>query len=252
MQEVSAFILPLNKTMRILLIGYGKMGQTIERLAVAKGHEIVGALTVHDADKLASYTADQVDVAIEFTSPDAAVGNILTCFEKKIPVVVGTTGWLEHLGQVKGKCQELQGTLFYASNFSVGVNLFFHFNEYIANKMRQYPEYAVEVKEIHHVHKLDKPSGTALTIADGILKNYPEKQGWINDTSSEPDLLGIVSEREGEVVGTHIVKYTSENDTFELHHVAHTREGFASGALLAAEWLPGRQGIYGMTDLLQL
>jgi 4-hydroxy-tetrahydrodipicolinate reductase len=238
--------------MRILLIGYGKMGQTIERLAVAKGHEIVGALTIHDADKLADYTADQVDVAIEFTSPAAAVGNILTCFEKKIPVVVGTTGWLEQLPLVKEKCQEQQGTLFYASNFSVGVNLFFHFNEYVAQKMQQYAEYDVQVKEIHHVHKLDKPSGTALSIADGILKHFPQKQGWVNEISSEPELLGVVSEREGEVVGTHIVQYTSENDTFELHHIAHSREGFASGALLAAEWLPGRQGIYGMTDLLQL
>lgn len=238
--------------MRILLIGYGKMGQTIERLAVAKGHEIVGALTIHDADKLADFTSDQVDVAIEFTSPAAAVGNILTCFEKKIPVVVGTTGWLEQLPLVKEKCQEQQGTLFYASNFSVGVNLFFHFNEYVAQKMQQYAEYEVQVKEIHHVHKLDKPSGTALSIADGILKHFPQKQGWVNDVSPQQDLLGVVSEREGEVVGTHIVQYTSENDTFELHHIAHSREGFASGALLAAEWLPGRQGIYGMTDLLQL
>ncbi|WP_205503205.1 4-hydroxy-tetrahydrodipicolinate reductase [Rufibacter psychrotolerans] len=238
--------------MRILLIGYGKMGQTIERLALAKGHQIVGRLTVHEADQLANFTADQVDVAIEFTSPDAAVGNILTCFRNKIPVVVGTTGWLQHLPTIKEKCQELQGTLFYASNFSVGVNLFFHFNEYVARKMQQYPEYGVQVKEIHHVHKLDQPSGTALSIADGILRHYPQKQGWINDVTQEPDLLGVVSEREGEVVGTHIVQYTSENDTFELHHIAHSREGFASGALLAAEWLPGRQGIFGMTDLLQL
>lgn len=238
--------------MRILLIGYGKMGQTIERLAVAKGHTIAGALTIDDADQLANYTADEVDVAIEFTSPGAAVQNIYTCFENKIPVVVGTTGWLEHLPQVQEKCQQLQGTLFYASNFSVGVNLFFHFNEYIAKKMQQYPAYEVAVKEIHHVHKLDQPSGTALTIADGILKHYPQKQGWINDTSSESQLLGIVSEREGEVVGTHVVQYTSENDTFELHHIAQSREGFAAGAILAAEWLPGRQGIFGMTDLLQL
>ncbi|ALJ00354.1 4-hydroxy-tetrahydrodipicolinate reductase [Rufibacter tibetensis] len=238
--------------MRILLIGYGKMGHTIERLALAKGHEIVGALIVDDADKLASYTAEQVDVAIEFTSPDAAMGNILTCFEKNIPVVVGTTGWLQHLPFIQEKCEELKGSLFYASNFSVGVNLFFHFNEYVAQKMQQYPEYSVQVKEIHHVHKLDKPSGTALSIADGILKHFPQKHGWINDVSPEPELLGVVSEREGEVVGTHIVQYTSENDTFELNHIAHSREGFASGALLAAEWLPGRQGIYGMNDLLQL
>ncbi|RNI27991.1 4-hydroxy-tetrahydrodipicolinate reductase [Rufibacter immobilis] len=238
--------------MRILLIGYGKMGQTIERLALAKGHEIVAALTVNDADRLSSYTADQVDVAIEFTSPDAAVGNMITCFEKKIPVVCGTTGWLQHLPLIKEKCQEHQGSLFYTSNFSVGVNLFFHFNEYVAAKMQQYPEYAVQVKEIHHVHKLDQPSGTALSIADGILKHYPQKHGWINDISQEPELLSVVSEREGEVVGTHIVQYTSENDTFELHHIAHSREGFASGAVLAAEWLPGRQGIFGMTDLLQL
>jgi 4-hydroxy-tetrahydrodipicolinate reductase len=238
--------------MRILLIGYGKMGQTIERLALAKGHEIVGAITAENAEMLAGFTKDKVDVAIEFTSPDAAVSNILFCLDQKIPVVVGTTGWLGHLNAVKKKCQEEQGALFYASNFSVGVNLFFHFNEYVAQKMQQYPEYAVAVKEIHHVHKLDQPSGTALSIADGILKNYPTKQGWINSPTTEPELLGVESEREGEVVGTHIVQYTSENDTFELHHIAQTREGFAAGALLAAEWLPGRQGVFGMADLLQL
>ncbi|QHL86176.1 4-hydroxy-tetrahydrodipicolinate reductase [Nibribacter ruber] len=238
--------------MRILLIGYGKMGRTIERLALAKGHQIVAALSVEDASTLASYTKDQVDVAIEFTSPDAAVSNIMTCLEKGIPVVCGTTGWLQHLPQVTATCQQHNGALFYASNFSVGVNLFFHFNEYVAQKMQQYPEYGVQVKEIHHVHKLDQPSGTALTIAEGILKNYPDKQGWVNDKTTSPDILGIESEREGEVVGTHVVQYTSPNDTFELHHIAHSREGFAAGALLAAEWLPGKQGIFGMTDLLQL
>jgi 4-hydroxy-tetrahydrodipicolinate reductase len=238
--------------MRILLIGYGKMGHTIERLALAKGHQIVGALTVEDAYKLSSYSTQEVDVAIEFTSPDAAVNNIITCFEKGIPVVCGTTGWLQHLPQVEAKCQELNGALLYASNFSVGVNLFFHFNEYVANKMQQYPEYAVQVKEIHHVHKLDQPSGTALSIAEGILNQYPDKQGWVNDKTTSQDLLGIESEREGEVVGTHIVQYTSSNDTLELHHIAHSREGFASGAILASEWLPGKQGVFGMNDLLQL
>ncbi|AMM52068.1 dihydrodipicolinate reductase [Rufibacter sp. DG15C] len=238
--------------MRILLIGYGKMGHTIERLALAKGHQIVGALTVEDAHKLSSYSTQEVDVAIEFTSPDAAVNNIITCFEKGIPVICGTTGWLQHLPQVEVKCQELNGALLYASNFSVGVNLFFHFNEYVAKKMQQYPEYAVQVKEIHHVHKLDQPSGTALSIAEGILNQYPGKQGWVNDKTASQDLLGIESEREGEVVGTHIVQYTSSNDTLELHHIAHSREGFASGAILAAEWLPGKQGVFGMNDLLQL
>lgn len=238
--------------MRILLVGYGKMGQTIERLARAKGHEIVDALTVEDADKLATYTADKVDVAIEFTSPEAAVPNLITCFENNIPVVCGTTGWLQQLPQVQQKCQESQGSLLYASNFSVGVNLFFHVNEYMARIMQQHPTYAVAIKEIHHVHKLDQPSGTALTLADGILQHYPDKQGWVNEITSDPERLGVESAREGEVVGTHIVKYTSENDTFELHHVAHTREGFANGAILAAEWLPGRQGVFGMNDLLQL
>ncbi|MBA9078052.1 MULTISPECIES: 4-hydroxy-tetrahydrodipicolinate reductase [Rufibacter] len=238
--------------MRILLIGYGKMGKTIERLAKAKGHEIVGTLTIEDADRLQEFTAEQVDVAIEFTSPAAAVPNILTCFEKGIPVVVGTTGWLEQLPLVTEQCAAAQGSLFFASNFSIGVNLFFHFNEYVAKKMQRYPEYAVQVKEIHHIHKLDKPSGTALTIADGIMAHYPQKQGWVNNATHNPEMLGIESEREGEVVGTHIVQYTSENDTFELHHIAHSREGFAAGAILAAEWLPGRQGIFGMPDLLEL
>ncbi|MEJ8755670.1 4-hydroxy-tetrahydrodipicolinate reductase [Pontibacter sp. H259] len=237
--------------MRILLIGYGKMGKTIEQMALAKGHQIAGTIDHTNLETLSSYTSENVDVAIEFTHPEAAFGNITYCLENNIPVVVGSTGWLDKLPEAKALCNKVNGAFFYASNFSVGVNLFFHFNEYIAAKMQAYKEYSVGIREIHHLQKVDKPSGTGITTAEGILSHFPALSGWVAD-QEETGKLNIISEREPDVVGTHIVTYSSEVDKIELSHIAHSRAGFAEGALMAAEWLKDKKGIYGMKDMLNL
>ncbi len=237
--------------MRILLIGYGKMGKTIEQMALAKGHQIAGTIDHTNTETLRNYTAENVDVAIEFTHPEAAFGNISYCLEHNIPVVVGSTGWLDKLEDAKQLCADNNGAFFYASNFSVGVNLFFHFNEYIAAKMQEYKEYNVGIREIHHLQKVDKPSGTGITTAEGILPHYSNLSGWVADEEREGK-LNIISEREPDVVGTHIVTYSSEIDKIELAHVAHSRAGFAEGALMAAEWLKDKKGVYGMKDMLNL
>ena len=239
--------------MKILLIGYGKMGQTIGALAAQRGHEIAGIVDLHASQSIiADFTPETVDVAIEFTHPDSAFANVMTCLGQGIPVVCGSTGWLHHFEEARALTTELGGSLFYASNYSVGVNLFFHFNEYIAAKMAQFGGYDVAMREIHHTQKIDQPSGTALTAAEGILRHFPAKTTWRNAPAETPAELAIISERTGDAVGTHIVTYTSDVDTLELKHEAHSREGFALGALLAAEWLPGRPGVFGMKELLDL
>lgn len=238
--------------MKILLIGYGKMGKTIEQLALAKGHEIVGRLAHDSEEKLTDFTFANADVAIEFTHPEAAFGNIKYCLENNIPVVSGSTGWQDKMQEARELCKKQQGSFFYASNFSIGVNLFFHFNEYIASRMQQYPEYAVGIREIHHTQKVDHPSGTAITTAEGILESYKNLQGWVNEETETEDKLPIISERTDDVIGTHIVRYASAIDEIELSHVAHSRTGFAAGALMAAEWLPGKKGAFGMKDLMNL
>ncbi|MBF9254370.1 4-hydroxy-tetrahydrodipicolinate reductase [Pontibacter sp. 172403-2] len=238
--------------MRILLIGYGKMGKTIEQMALAKGHQIAGIIDYHNTADLQKYTAGQVDAAIEFTHPEAAFGNISYCLKNNIPVVAGSTGWLDHYEEAVELCRQQNGAFFYASNYSVGVNLFFHFNAYIAGKMQAYKAYQVAVKEVHHLQKVDKPSGTGITAAEGILASYKDLSGWVSDNPEEESKLNITSERAPDVVGTHIVTYTSEVDTIELGHIAHSRAGFAEGALMAAEWLQNRKGVYGMKDMLNL
>ena len=238
--------------MKILLIGYGKMGKTIEQLAKAKGHEIIGTIDHTNSASLSNFTSRNVDVAIEFTHPEAAFQNITYCLRHKIPVVSGSTGWLDQFDEVKRICQEHDGSFFYASNFSVGVNLFFHFNEYMAAKMKDYPEYDVKIREVHHTQKVDHPSGTAITTAEGILQHLTSKKSWVNDAPANASQLEIISERTENVVGTHVVTYASEIDTIELSHDANSRTGFAAGAIMAAEWLPGRKGVYGMRDLLNL
>ena len=239
--------------MRILLIGYGKMGKTIENIALEKGHQIAGIIDLDNRETLSAYSGANTDVAIEFTHPESAPANIRYCLENDIPVVCGSTGWLEKLPEIKALCQEKDGAFFYASNYSVGVNLFFHFNEYIASRMQAYSHFQVEVKEVHHTQKADKPSGTAITAAEGILAHYTDKQQWVSDAEHPASQeLNILSERLGDVVGLHTVRYTSEHDTIELSHNAHSRIGFAEGAVLAAEWLPGKKGVYGMKDLLNL
>ncbi|MCA8831233.1 4-hydroxy-tetrahydrodipicolinate reductase [Hymenobacter pini] len=239
--------------MKLLLIGYGKMGRAIEAQAIARGHQIAGIVDPsRPGTQITDFTAAEADAAIEFTHPDAAFQNVTACLQQGIPVVCGSTGWLHHFGEAQALSQQTGTPLFYASNYSVGVNLFFHFNEYIAAKMHQFGGYDVQVREIHHTQKVDQPSGTALTAAEGILRNFPAKTSWRNEAATAPHELAILSEREGAVVGTHIVTYSSPADTIELKHEAHTRDGFVQGALLAAEWLPGRHGVFGMKDLLGL
>jgi len=239
--------------MNILLIGHGKMGQAIAALATQRGHNLVGVVDRNMGPAvIADFTPATVDVAIEFTHPDSAFANVAACLRQGLPVVCGSTGWLHHFEEATALTQELGGSLFYASNYSVGVNLFFHFNEYLAAKMHQFGGYDVAVREIHHTQKIDQPSGTALTAAEGILRHFPDKTTWRNAPAQAPAELAVLSERTGDVVGTHIVTYTSAADTLELKHAAHTREGFAHGALLAAEWLPGRRGVFGMKELLGL
>lgn len=238
--------------MRLLLIGYGKMGKTIAQMAEAQGHTIVGRISADNAAELQNYTSENTDAAIEFTHPEAAFANISYCLQHGIPVVSGSTGWLDRFGEAKQLCTTQNGAFFYASNFSVGVNLFFHFNEYVAAKMQQYKAYKVAIEEIHHLQKVDKPSGTGITTAEGILASYKDLQGWVADNPKEKTKLNITSLREPEVVGTHIVTYTSEVDTIELGHIAHSRAGFAEGAIMAAAWLQGRKGVYGMKDMLNL
>ncbi|GAC1373810.1 MAG: 4-hydroxy-tetrahydrodipicolinate reductase [Hymenobacter sp.] len=239
--------------MKILLIGYGKMGQTIAALAAQRGHEIAGIVDLHASQSaIADFSPATADVAIEFTHPDSAFANVAACLRQGLPVVCGSTGWLHQFDDAKVLTKELHGALFYASNYSVGVNLFFHFNEYLAAKMHQFGGYDVAVREIHHTQKIDQPSGTALTTAEGILRHFPGKTTWRNAPAESPAELAVLSERTGTAVGTHIVTYTSAVDTLELKHEAHSREGFALGALLAAEWLPGRTGVFGMKELLAL
>ena len=240
--------------MKIILIGYGKMGQTIEKIAQDKGHEIVGKIDKDNLSDLANYNANQADVAIEFTQPNSAVNNIKTCISNGIPVVCGTTGWLEKLPEIEAACAENKGAFFYASNFSVGVNIFFHLNKYLAKMMNPQSQYEMDVEETHHVHKKDAPSGTAITIAEGILENIDRKDSWKleeegGEEASDKE-VGITSYRIDEVPGTHQVSYSCEIDSIEISHTAHSRQGFAQGAVLAAEWIVGKQGMFGMDDML--
>lgn len=232
------------------LIGYGKMGKTIHQIAEERGHKIV---LIIDVDQPAQLTdlGDQVDVAIEFTRPEAAIENLTYCVKNKIPVVSGTTGWLHAYDQIKSLVDEHQSAFFYASNYSIGVNIFFAVNRYLAAIMNRFDNYDVSLKEIHHTQKLDAPSGTAITLAEGIIEKINRKNQWINEPSGEDADLGIISERIADDPGTHIITYTSDVDQITLKHQAHSRLGFALGAVLAAEWLVGKQGCFGMSDLLK-
>lgn len=238
--------------MKIALIGYGKMGKVIERIAKERGHLVVLTIDKSNQKDLNEQNLQTVDVAIEFSTPDAAVTNYLLCFDNDIPVVSGTTGWLAECKRVEKACKE-GGRFFYASNFSLGVNLFFAVNEYVAKLLQPYENYRAEVEEIHHTQKLDAPSGTAISIAEGILKNNLQLKKWENNVTNAVDVLPIVSKRLGEVPGTHTVSYTSTEDVIRLEHEAKGREGFALGAVLAAEFLVKQEsGWYGMKNLLKL
>ncbi len=230
--------------MKIALLGYGKMGKIIEKLAVESGHSVVYKSTSNGAEG----TLADADVAIEFSSPEVAVENISKALNAEIPIVCGTTGWLENFDEMLNLCEKRNGSFIYASNFSVGVNLFFSINEYAAKLMKPWKEFDVSVEEIHHLEKKDAPSGTAITIAEGILK-HNDKQDWKLNTSEE-NSLNIVAKREEDVKGTHTVSYTSAIDTISFTHEAHSREGFAKGAILAAAWLQNKKGVFTMKDVL--
>ncbi|HJV20377.1 MAG TPA: 4-hydroxy-tetrahydrodipicolinate reductase [Sediminibacterium sp.] len=239
--------------MNIALIGYGKMGKAIESIAIEKGHNIVLKIDISNAADLTAAQLSKADVAIEFTGPHSAVNNLKICLDAGIPVVCGSTGWLAQWNEIKACCEARNGTLVYASNYSIGVNLFFEVNKHLAALMNQYPEYDVMLREIHHTEKKDAPSGTAITLAEQVLEKIERKKQWVNTTVATPGAdLQILSERIDPAPGTHHVKYSSAVDDIEIIHTAHNRIGFAGGAVKAAEFTFGKKGIFGMKEVLGL
>ena len=233
--------------MKIALLGYGRMGKAIERIATSRGHEIVAKI---DKDNPNDSFA-QANVAINFSVPSAAVGNITHALHQGVPVICGTTGWLDNKTEIEGLCKEKNGAFLYASNFSLGVNIFFALNKKLAQMMAPHKQYVASIEEIHHTEKLDAPSGTALTLAEGILP-YTTQNTWkLEDNASEND-LPIKALREPHVPGTHTVTYRSDIDNIEIEHIAHNRDGFALGAVVAAEWIEGKNGIFTMNDVLNI
>ncbi|MEQ6122554.1 4-hydroxy-tetrahydrodipicolinate reductase [Reichenbachiella sp. MALMAid0571] len=235
--------------MRIALVGYGKMGQLIEKLAIERGNTISKVIDLNNSSEITEITPDTTDVVIEFTSPESAFNNIMSVLKQKVPVVSGSTGWLDKMPEVEKYCKENSGTFFYASNYSLGVNIFFKVNKYLAELMAG-KGYKVSVEDIHHIHKLDAPSGTGITIAEGIIEKNKDLSSWKEGEASDSSVLSIYSKREGEVPGTHSVNYTSEIDDIRITHEAHTRKGFAMGAVMVAEWLSDKKGVFNMDDYL--
>jgi 4-hydroxy-tetrahydrodipicolinate reductase len=238
--------------MKIALIGYGKMGKAIEAVAVEKGHTIAFKFDVSNQEAFTVANLQQCDVAIEFTNPHSAVDNLKKCFDASVPVVCGSTGWLAQWDFVSTDCESKNAALVYASNFSIGVNLFFELNTYLAKLMCHHPNYDVSLEEIHHTEKKDAPSGTAITLAEQVLAHITSKKAWVNHISDSIEELEIISERIDPAPGTHKIKYHSAIDDIEIIHTAHNRQGFASGAVLAAEFILGKKGIYSMKQVLGL
>ncbi len=248
--------------MKIALFGYGKMGKEIEQIALQRGHKIALKIDINNVETFSKDELKKCDSAIEFSTPTTVIANMNKCFDAGVSIVVGTTGWYDKAEEIKKICKEKNGCLFYASNFSVGVNVFLKVNEYLAKMMNNYPEYKISIEEIHHIHKLDSPSGTGISLANQVIENVERKIKWVNKTlsgfetltelSEKENELEIISKREGEVPGTHTVKYHSAIDDIEIMHKAHNRKGFALGAVLAAEFVKGKKGVYGMNDILKL
>ena len=238
--------------MHIALIGYGKMGKAIEEIAVQRGHDIVLKIDVNNLQDFTKEKLSAANVAIEFTSPHTAYENVKKVLSCDVPLVCGSTGWVEKLEEMKKLNAERKGSFIYASNYSVGVNIFFDINKRLAELMNAHTDYEVQVKEIHHTAKKDAPSGTAITIADQILENIKRKKNWINELSENPNELEIISDRIDPAPGTHIVKYSSAVDDIEITHTAHNRTGFALGAVLAAEYIHDKKGFFTMKDVLNL
>lgn len=233
--------------MRIALLGYGKMGKTIEQIALQRGHEIVLRIDENTVD----YDITLADIAIDFSIPAAAFKNISNCLNNQVPVISGTTGWLAKLSEATQLCKQNNGAFIYASNFSLGVNIFFELNANLAKMMRNLEQYSISIEEIHHTKKLDAPSGTAITLAEGIIKNT-DKESWALNVTTNENTIPIKAKRIDEVPGTHTVTYESDVDTIEIKHTAHSRDGFALGAVIAAEWLVGKTGVFTMKDVLGL
>ena len=236
--------------MKIALIGYGKMGKAIEAAGLAKGDSFPLIIDLHNPEDFTPEKLKGVDVVIEFTGPHTAVANIKACLDAGVPVVSGSTGWLEQWNEVVQYCEQKDGCLIYSSNYSIGVNLFFEANAWLAKMMRHYPDYRVSMEEIHHTEKKDAPSGTAITLAEGILAERNDITRWVNYAAQESNELAIISTRIDPVPGTHIIRYSSPIDDIEITHTAHNRTGFANGALLAAAFTQGRKGIFNMKQVL--
>lgn len=235
--------------MKVALIGYGRMGHEIEKIAIERGHIIVSIIDVNNIQDFDSEEFKSADVAIEFSTPESAINNYRRAFASNVPVVAGTTGWLEHMDEVKLACEKDGKTFFYASNYSLGVNIFFAVNKYLSKLMNPYTDYDVEMEETHHIHKLDAPSGTAITLAEGVIQNIDRKNRWVLEKEEKPTDIAIHCIREGEVPGNHKVTFKSEYDRITIEHDAKTRKGFAFGAVLAAEFTAGKKGFLGMNDL---
>jgi 4-hydroxy-tetrahydrodipicolinate reductase len=234
--------------MNIILLGYGKMGKTIEGIALGRGHQISARIDIGNQHELETAKGD---VAIEFSHPDAAFNNINKCLERGIPVVCGTTGWLSQKSEIENLCKKKGGSFFYASNYSLGVNIFFKLNEHLAKMMSSFEDYSIALEEIHHTEKKDAPSGTAITLAEGVMNHVPRKNKWINSETKAHNELPIRSLRINDVPGTHTVTYSSAVDDIEIKHTAHSRQGFALGAVMVAEWIRGKKGVLNMNDFLK-
>jgi 4-hydroxy-tetrahydrodipicolinate reductase len=238
--------------MRIALLGYGKMGKEIEKIALERKHSIVLKIDIDNQSDLTRENLRKADVAIDFSNPSGAYNNIISCFKATIPVVCGTTGWLDKMDEVLKQCKESGQSFFYASNYSIGMNVFFRLNTQLAKMMNRVQGYDVEMEEVHHIHKLDAPSGTAISLAEGIIENIGQKKDWKLNSAGNNQIINIISKREGEVPGTHSIRYTSEVDSIEIKHVANNRRGLALGAVIAAEYIIGKKGYHTMHDILKL
>ncbi len=237
--------------MNVAIIGYGKMGHEIERILLERGHNVGVIIDVNNREDLKSEAFAAVDVAIEFTTPETAYHNLKACLEAGVAVVSGTTGWLNHYAEIVELCKLREGALFYASNYSLGVNLMFRLNRMLAKMINSVEGYSVDIEEIHHTQKLDAPSGTAITLAEGIIESIEPLNGWVNDQTPAEGEINIRSKRVGTTPGIHSVTYTSQEDILELKHTIKSRSALALGAVVAAEFLAGKVGIFGMDDMLK-
>jgi len=238
--------------MKLALLGYGKMGREIEKMALQRNHTIVLLIDINNQDELTTSNLKKADVAIDFSTPESAFPNIMKCFEADVPIVCGTTGWLDKFKDVISFCEKNGKTFFYASNYSIGVNIFFEINRKLAHIMNRFTDYNVSIEEIHHIHKLDAPSGTAITLAEGIINELDRKKDWILGEEQNVNSISIQAIRENEIPGTHSIKYDSPIDSIDIKHTAKNRKGLALGALLAAEFIKNKTGYFSTKDLMNV